>query len=148
MADYLTLAKRFTIGRPWRQDHHYGTVVVGREGFYLIFNHISKLRDAMALATSSFESHAIPKDQKSRDCPLIWRGAYHELAESVTGHADWPAVAKPDQTWFMAKEVIDQVKVSIWTGLTIRIGEAQYNIPVGMFSTGRVREGLKSLGWL
>jgi len=146
--DYVTLSKRFTIGWTWRQDTYPGVAIAGREGFYLIFKYVSKLAEAVAFATSSFESHAIPKHKASQECELVWRGVYADLAESVTGHPDWPTVQNVEKVWFIARAVIDAVTISIWTGVTIRVGDARYTIPTGMFSRGRVRSDLRELGLL
>jgi hypothetical protein len=135
-------------------DSYAGVVVAAAEGFYLLFSArqigqaITKLQGAMADAAGPFGSRLTNKDERALNSELVWRGAYSELPDAIIRHPDWPRLQNVKEAWFIPAEAIDSVSMSIWYGVKVRVGEAQYNFPVGMFSQRRVRDGLKRMRWL
>jgi hypothetical protein len=147
---YLKVSDGFMVGSVMSLDEYAGAVVSGEEGFYLIFSArqigqaIAKLQAAMTGPGQRLAN----KDDRALNCASVWRGAYSALPDSITWHPDWPRLQNVKEAWFIPAEAIDCVSMSIWYGVRVRVGNAQYNFPVGIFAQRRVRAGLTRMGWL
>lgn len=157
MPEFYLMSKRFLAGPLRYMDEYAGGAIAAKDGVYLLFSRrqlgqkvLEWQSKAATLAHSiGLKSQQLArKDAKALGSDAFWRGNYQDIPIETVSHPDWPTLREIGDVWFVHRDRIDEVKLSIWYGVRLRMNEARFHVMIGMFDQLRARRVLREMSWV
>lgn len=86
-----------------------------------------------------------------REMEMVRDGIVRQLPHSLTAEQNWPSVGPGKEVTVIARHLIISLRVSIWTGLTLRVKGPEepetVRIRVSPFHVSRVRRAMHEAGY-